>query len=115
MDPVTHRRMRTAHLNHTTTCACGRRLHGNGAKSHLRACKVNLAEAGWPLASSWIAIFVDANLPGAQTARRVEKGLGLWAMEHLAPSGRVTQPDSLPWLEFKELIWRLAEPIEENI
>lgn len=112
MDPVTQRRMRTAHLNHRTTCACGRVLHGNGAKSHLRACEKNLNESGWPLADGWITTFVDAGLPGAETARRVQLGLGRWALEHRTPTGRVTQPDSLPWQRFKELIWQLAEPKE---
>lgn len=36
MDPVTHRRMRTAHLDHAIRCVCGRLLHGNGEKAHRR-------------------------------------------------------------------------------
>lgn len=39
MDPATHRRMRTAHTNHTHTCPCGKTVRGNGGwASHRWAC-----------------------------------------------------------------------------
>ena len=109
MDPVTHRRMRTAHLNHSTWCVCGRQLRGNGEKTHRRACRANLAEHGWPLQSSWIETFVSEGYPGAETAKKVELGLGRWALEH-EHHGHPGQPNRLlSWAEFKQLVWTLAD------
>lgn len=41
MDPATHRRMRTAHTNHTHECACDKVVRGNGGwASHAWSCRV---------------------------------------------------------------------------
>jgi len=108
MDESKRLHMRRAHADRSHRCVCGRVVFGNGAKSHYRHCRVHLRERGWPLQSSWIETFVNAGMPGAETARKVEMGLGRWSLDN-SLHDQPGQPNRLPWAEFKDLIWTLAE------
>lgn len=37
----------SAHAKHHRTCECGKVLHGNGWRTHARACKDYLRKRGW--------------------------------------------------------------------
>ncbi|MCT7372992.1 hypothetical protein [Mycolicibacterium llatzerense] len=98
---------RMAHRKITHECACGRVLYGNLATSHLRSCEQNLRVNGWP---------IDAGMRDAllreYSGRRyvevltaVERGLGRIYLDRRAGGDK----SPLPWLEYRDTIWRLAE------
>lgn len=51
-DPHVLKARSTAHLKHSEVCACGKRVYGNGRKSHQRNCEAYLQRHGYPL-SAW--------------------------------------------------------------
>lgn len=107
MDPSTHRRMRTAHAKYYETCVCGRVLNGNGRKSHFRTCHKYLANVGWPLdAGMGEALRSEFYGRGAAEAiRHVERGLGQFYLDRRNSGDK----SELSWLEFKTLVWKLAD------
>lgn len=106
MDPTTHRRMRTAHTKYHETCVCGRVVNGNGRKSHFRTCEQYLEKVGWPLDAAMGAAIIDEYRGrGAEVIRHVERGLGQFYLDRRR-SGDKTE---LPWVEFKTLVWKLAD------
>lgn len=105
MDESTRLRMRTAHLNQTLTCACGRVLHGNGAPSHLRTCAASLARDGWPLETAMqLAVFRAYPGRGAATLAAVQRRLGQLYLRRRRGGDKTP----LPWAEYRDLVWRYA-------
>lgn len=105
-DDATRRRMRvTAHVNYSVACPCGRELWGNGKKSHLRKCEVNLAKNGWPLdAATTKAILAAYQDRGADVLRGVQARLGRYYLVRRR-RGDTSDP---PWSEFSSLVWEYA-------
>lgn len=109
MDPATQRRMRTAHAKYHETCVCGLVVNGNGRKSHFRACGKYLANIGWPLdAAMGAAIRDEYRGRSAEVIRHVERGLGQFYLDRRHSGDK----SELPWLEFKALVWKLADEYE---
>lgn len=88
------------------TCACGRLIVGN-SKSHERWCEVNLRERGWPL-DRGMADAIRNEIPDSTSIdviRHVERELGRIYLERRAAGDM----SDLPWTEYRDLVWRLAE------
>jgi len=115
MDPVTHRRMRTAHLNHGETCTCGRKVYGNGRLSHLRTCDAHLAAVGWPLDAGWRnAIYTgyDGDVrPIARVVREVERRLGAFYLERRKGGDRIALRDA----EMRDRVWQYVNEIDREL
>lgn len=77
-------------------CPCGRTIYGNG-KSHQRSCKRHLAEWGWPLDEGMRSALLDEGVP----IRPVELALG----------AQTINPQYLRWVDFRDLVWRLADEV----
>jgi hypothetical protein len=98
---------REAYRKIHTTCACGRRLEGNFAVSHLRTCETNLRENGWPIEDGMKqALMQEYRSSGyVQILRAVELKLGQLYLARRA-SGDKT---ALPWREHRDTIWVFAD------
>lgn len=81
MDEPTRLRMRRAHLNHSTDCPCGRKLWGNGWRSHARSCPDWLTTYGYPLAEAdRQGLRADLSI---EQVRDVQQRLGALRVEEL--------------------------------
>lgn len=108
-DPHVIRAMRSAHTRHVVTCVCGKRLAGNGHKSHQRACPEHLAERGWPLDDGFCdALRDDYPGTGADVIQYVQRALGRKMLT------RRNQGDKtpLPFKELREAVWAYARQWE---
>lgn len=106
MDGIRESNRRNAGRKIKHTCACGRLIIGNG-KAHQRWCEVHLRERGWPLANS-MADAIRNEYPGSTSSdiiRHVERELGRIYLERRAAGDM----SDLPWREYRDLVWRLAE------
>lgn len=107
MDPVTHRRMRTAHLNHSVTCPCGRQLYGNGRTSHQRVCPDWLRTYGWPLDQGMQQAIRDEYPRVSGIVLAVERELGRFYLDRRAGGDKTP----LSWRELRDLVWQYAEEV----
>lgn len=101
MDEHVRLRMRRAHAQRSQECACGRKVFGNGAKSHFRACRTHLTERGYPLDQGMQrAVF---SYGGMGALHRAEHGLARMVL------GNPKALTGLGWSEFKALIYKFAD------
>ena len=96
MDGARSSARRNARSKISYECPCGRVVYGNG-KQHQRSCKKHLAEIGWPLDEG----MRDALRSEKVDYRAVERALG----------AQTINPSNMPWADFRDLVWRLADEI----
>jgi hypothetical protein len=101
-------------------CACGRILHGNLAKAHLRACETNLSQYGWPLdegmKTSIRATYYGHLYPEisaswiSKTIRAVEMELGRIYLTRRAAGDKQT----MLWREYRDTVSNLVTQAIED-
>jgi hypothetical protein len=120
MDGAKASARRNAYAKITHTCACGRILHGNLAKTHLRACETNLSQQGWPLDES-MKTSIRAHYYGhlhpeippiwiSQTIHTVEKELGRIYLNRRAAGDKQT----MLWREYRDTVSDLVTQAVEK-
>jgi hypothetical protein len=100
-------RRRNAHEKIKYECPCGQVVTGNG-KFHQRTCAVHLRERGWPMEARMhdaLREHYAGKVGVAGLIGNIERRLGQIYLAR-RESGNL---DEMRWIEYRDLVWQLAE------
>lgn len=104
---------RNAHKKIVYTCSCGQVVTGNG-KFHQRTCAMHLRERGWPMETRMHEAIREQYAGVLSTAlliSAIERRLGQIYLTR-REGGNL---DELRWIEYRDLVWQLAEEEAPNV